>query len=376
MTTPADAAMQLRAERAPFVMLPRWLLYHPDVSEGAKFLYCVLHDLVAGRQGPTRPVTRAELAACCGVSVDTIDRRLAQLVAASAVEKHTQVRAGGQIANVYQVWLTPPDGLRRTPNGQSVDPADDRSRESAAPVEGAAKTLVSRSREIAAPHPTSDAEPQDCGGQSRASAAPSLFEEEDEEDPPQPPRTAGGPDAPPTDHPDDISPRRAGTNSRALGANPRAEADRAEESRQREAAKRREAELAAAAATRRAHEEEARAAATAFEAEATALSAVLNDAHLAAVVALATDGLAGPLARSPFAAARAVVGWCRGAASRHPGLLAAAVDAALANQWHPIPEEDETAAPFQLPPPPTGTPSLRDRLAPLVRPSPTGEEPG
>ena len=35
MTTPADAAMQLRAERAPFVMLPRWLLYHPDVSEGA-----------------------------------------------------------------------------------------------------------------------------------------------------------------------------------------------------------------------------------------------------------------------------------------------------------------------------------------------------
>ena len=92
----AGQTLQLRGERAPFVMLPRWLLYHPGVGEGAKFLYCVLHDLVAGREGPTRPVTRAELAACCAVSVDTIDRRLAQLVAAAAVEKHTQVRAGGQ----------------------------------------------------------------------------------------------------------------------------------------------------------------------------------------------------------------------------------------------------------------------------------------
>jgi hypothetical protein len=30
--------MQLTAERALFVMLPRWLLYHPEVGEGAKFL--------------------------------------------------------------------------------------------------------------------------------------------------------------------------------------------------------------------------------------------------------------------------------------------------------------------------------------------------
>src|SRR5437867_9962167 len=106
--------MRLTGERLPFAMLPRWLLYHGDVSEGAKFLYCVLHDLVQGREGPTRPVTRAELAAACGVSPDTIDRRLAQLVAAGAVEKEHQIRAGGQQANVYRVWLTPPDGLHRT----------------------------------------------------------------------------------------------------------------------------------------------------------------------------------------------------------------------------------------------------------------------
>src|SRR5688572_22996525 len=98
------STLQVRAERAPFVMLPRWLLYHDAVGEGAKFLYCVLHDLVNGREGPTRPVTRAELAGVCGVSVDTVDRRLAELVAAGAVEKQAQIRAGGQVANVYQVW--------------------------------------------------------------------------------------------------------------------------------------------------------------------------------------------------------------------------------------------------------------------------------
>lgn len=34
----------------------------------------------------------------CGVAVDTIDRRLAQLVAVGAVEKQAQIRAGGQTA--------------------------------------------------------------------------------------------------------------------------------------------------------------------------------------------------------------------------------------------------------------------------------------
>src|SRR5207249_9265505 len=88
-----ERPLALRSERAPFVMLPRWLLHHPRVTEGAKVLYCVLHDLVAGREGPTCPVTRAQLSDLCGVSVDTVDRRLAQLVAARAVEKQAQVPA-------------------------------------------------------------------------------------------------------------------------------------------------------------------------------------------------------------------------------------------------------------------------------------------
>src|SRR5207245_4343434 len=62
LTAAPQPPMQLTAERAPFVMLPRWLLQQTKISDGAKVLYCVLHDLVAGREGPTRPVTRGQLA--------------------------------------------------------------------------------------------------------------------------------------------------------------------------------------------------------------------------------------------------------------------------------------------------------------------------
>ncbi len=211
----SNGTMELRAERAPFVMLPRWLLYHPQVGEGAKFLYCVLHDLVAGREGPTRPVTRAQLADSCGVSVDTIDRRLTQLGAAGAVEKQAQIEAGGQVANVYQVWLTPPDGIRRTllavptqsdrsgggaPQepipplpGKPGSPVENRGRVFAAPVEGCANPQVNRSRKSAAPPSDSQPGPYACGAPGRKFAAPSVFEEQEEEVPPQPPRAAGGP---------------------------------------------------------------------------------------------------------------------------------------------------------------------------------------
>jgi hypothetical protein len=85
----ATDTLHLGAERAPFVMLPRCLLHQGEISDGAKVLYCMLHDLVAGREGPTRPVTRGQLAECCGVSVDT-DRRLAELIRVGAVEKQAQ----------------------------------------------------------------------------------------------------------------------------------------------------------------------------------------------------------------------------------------------------------------------------------------------
>lgn len=346
-----DRAMHLAGERAPFAMLPRWLLYHGDVSEGAKFLYCVLHDLVQGRQGPTRPVTRSELAAACSVSVDTIDRRLAQLVAAGAVEKQAQIRAGGQQANVYQVWLTPPEGLHRA-SGNGTNPGG---RNGAAPVEGDANGLVNRSRNDAA----LVAQPQGRGSGHRTDAAPREKEEE-ERIPPQPPRQAGGPDDP---EPNPLTADVARPGRRSAGTNPRAEAERAEAARLEAEAGRRQAELDARTEARRADDRTAEVEAERLEAEARSISAVLTDPALAAVVAQVTGGMSGLLAGSAVAVARAVIAWCRTAAATHPGPFASAVDAGLAEAL----TAGEGHPPLGLSGAPAGTAPLRTRVADLLR---------
>lgn len=355
-TTSADRALHLSGERLPFAMLPRWLLYRADVSEGAKFLYCVLHDLVSGRQGPTRPVTRAELAACCGVSVDTIDRRLAQLVAAGAVEKQAQIRAGGQQANIYMVWLTPPEGLQRS--AESI--AGPGGRIAAAPGEGGAKGPVHRSRASAAP----PGELHGRGSARRAGAAPMNREEREEEVSPQPPRTAGGSEV------EQVRPaangrRATGANPRAMGTHPRSAAEQAEAARLEAEAAARQAALQRATETRQATDRAAELEAERLEAEALAVSAALDDATLAALVDVVTGSMAGPLARSPLAISRAVVAWCRTAAAEHPGRLTDA--AALASEIV-VREEDNPPAPLDLPPAPAGTALLRHRIAALVRP--------
>lgn len=343
----ATDMLHLGAEPAPFVMLPRWLL-HSGVSDGAKVLYCMLHDLVAGREGATRPVTRAQLAECCGVSVDTVDRRLAELIKAGAVEKQAQFETGqGQLANVYWVRLSPPAAAMRPP----VDNLDTPGRNPAAPPAAAVRP----------------AQPQPCVDPGRAAAAPIEEQEVEELIPPQPPRSAGGPNASHNDEetPPGRSRRAERTNPRALGANPRAEDDRAEEARRCELAEQREAEVAAELAARQAAEAEAQAAAAAFEAEATALSGALDDDHLTTVVERATEQLAGPLARSPFAVARAVVAWCRGAVGQRPGSVVDAIDAALTDGW--APGDEPPGAPLELPPAGPATAPLLERVRPLVR---------
>jgi hypothetical protein len=333
-------------------MLPRWLLYHGEVSEGAKFLYCVLHDLVQGRQGPTRPVTRAELATCCGVSVDTIDRRLAQLVAVGAVEKQAQIRAGGQQANVYQVWFLPREGLQRSPAHGDIAGG----RNGAAPVEAVANGPVSRSRESAAP----PSEPQGCGSALRTDAAP-IEKEEEERIPPQPPRSAGGPDDLEHNPAEPPSPR---SGRRASGTNPRAEADRAEAARVEAEAARRHADLVAATEARRAADLAAEREAQRLEAEARSISCALDDEALAAVVAAVTPGMSGLLAGSTVALTRAVIAWCRAAAAGHPGPLADAVAAGLTDGV----AAGEGHRPLDLPAAPGDTPPLRTRIAAARRP--------
>src|SRR5581483_4551866 len=361
------------------------------VNEGAKFLYCVLHDLVQGREGPTRPVTRAQLAAACGVSADTIDRRLAQLVAVGAVEKEHQIRAGGQQANVYRVWLTPPDGLRRSP----ANPVDNRSRRSAAPVEGAANPQVRHSRESAAP----PAQPHGCGAPGRTGAAPNSEEGKNQEDPPQPPREAGGRDvpsqmagpdpllpAPSAPVAPDVVPSRSPLDGertlgvsaspgtprrlRAAGTNPRAEADRAEQARLEAEARVRRAAVERADESRRAAERAAALEADRLEAEAQAVSGALDDATLTAVVTAVRPSMSGPLASSALALSRAVVSWCRSAAQAYPDHgFADAVRAGLAARL--TLEEGSGSAPLALPAASPGTPSLRARIA--TRRTPLGE---
>jgi hypothetical protein len=356
-----ERALHLAGERAPFAMLPRWLLYHQDVSEGAKFLYCVLHDLVQGRQGPTRPVTRAELAGSCGVSVDTIDRRLAQLVAVGAVEKQPQTRPGGQLPNIYFVWLLPPDGLQR----DGAEPVDMRGRSFAAPVEGGANPQVDRSRGSAAPPPDQRAGPHPRGAPRRTDAAPNEKKEQ-EQIPPQPPRTAGGLDDRNETHASDGSRREAGTNPRARQTNPRAEAEGTEAARLNAEGAARRAELERATAARHAADLAAQLETERLEAEALALSAAVSDALLAEVIDVVSRGLAGPLARSPLALSRATVAWCR-AAARRPGSLSDAVTGALAADL--TVGEEEAAPPLALPAAEAGTLPLRQRIATLMKPA-------
>jgi hypothetical protein len=336
--------LQLRAERAPFVMLPRWLLHHRGISDGAKVLYGMLHDLVAGREGPTRPVTRGQLAACCDVSVATVDRRLAELVAAGAVEKQAQFETHqGQLANVYLVRLSPPAANLLPPVENSEDPGC-----------------------ISAVPPSSGLQPpqlQSCADGVLTGAAP-YEEEEKQEIPPQPPRTAGG-----RGHASHNgnglfnAPRPVG-GRRAAGTSPRAADALVAAERERERAAQLEAELEAKTAARLAAERAGEADRVAFEAEALAVSAALDDPRLAAIVDAVRGGMAGPLARSPLAVTRAVVDWCRAVTADGPDgtSLAAAADAALAAAGHLRVEAGEPAGLTVE----GGTVPLRRRVAELL----------
>jgi hypothetical protein len=311
--------LHVQVERTPFVMLPRWLLRHEGVGEGAKVLYCVLHDMVAGREGPTRPVTRAELAGACGVSANTVDRRLAELIDARAVEKEALIVPGGQVGNVYRVWLTPPEA-------RGV-PVDNRVPRNGDPPQGWVPPLPK-------------------------SGDPSK-EEPERTIPPIPPRggqvSSGG-----------VGRRRDGTNPRSLGANPRAETASGEAEQAGLEADRHAAAIDAEVATRRREAEEAAAARARAEAEAAAASAALDDDLLHRLLARCRDGLPGPLACSAAGVTRAAVSWCRGAVGEWPGDLATAVRQSLDSDW-PGPA-GVPAPPLCAGPPPPDAEPLVERI--------------
>ena len=350
--------LQVTAERAPFVMLPRWLLLHSGISDGAKVLYGMLHDLVAGREGPTRPVTRGQLAGCCGVSVATVDRRLAELVDAGAIEKRAQFETRqGQVANVYWVRLSPP--------AAQVRPPVDTERE------GGCKNEDPPAPEVR----PGGLQPWGRGGCT--GEAPDKERKQEQETPPQPPRRAGGQGdrrGPPTLAPGagegsassgGARPAAAATSSRAQGTNPRAAAELAEAVRREAATRSRELELERITDSRRAADRAAHVEADRWEAEALAVSAALDDGLLAGVVDAVRAGMAGPLAASALGVARAVIAWCRAATDGDRAQFADAVRVGLAEG---LTVEESGAPPLDLPPAPAGTTPLRSRVAALIRP--------
>jgi hypothetical protein len=184
---------------------------------------------------------------------------------------------------------------------------------------------------------------------------------------PQTPRTAGGHDVV-------GSRRQAGTNPRARGTHPRAEAELAEAARLEAEAAARQAALQRATDNRRASDQAAEFEAERLEAEALAVSAALTDPVLAQIVDAVTGTMAGPLARSPLAIARAVVAWCRTAVAEHPGPLGEAASAALVSKL--VVREGDPQAALDLPPAPPGTALLRHRIAALVRRAGEGSSDG
>lgn len=125
----------LRIERGAFVIVPDWVTDHPDVSDRAHRLYCVLRQYESSDDGTCFP-KRATLAARLGCSVDTVDRALAELVKAGAVDKeHRTTARGDSTSNLYTVHFdrtgaegggtpaaTPPPRGR----GTELDPGEER----------------------------------------------------------------------------------------------------------------------------------------------------------------------------------------------------------------------------------------------------------
>ena len=250
-----------------------------------------------------------------------------------------------------------PDGTLRTEVVVSSTPMKDE----AAGRTGDGKSGAGPEPEFPAPVGPAPVDPTSAGPTPVAQATTEVPTTENLSLPPTP-RTAGGPEFD-QDTPTSIGGRRAaGTNPRARQSNPRVEADLAEAARLEAEAAARRAELERRTEARRAADLAARSEAARLEAEALAVSAAVDDRTLEAVLSLVTPGMAGPLAHSPLALTRAVVGWCRTAAGQHPGPFADAISAGLAAGL----AAGERCAPLVLPAAPAATPLLRHRIAGLV----------
>ncbi|MGH9024470.1 MAG: hypothetical protein ACRDV9_15485, partial [Acidimicrobiia bacterium] len=184
--------------------------------------------------------------------------------------------------------------------------------------------------------------------------------------PPLPPRQAGGPAGFDHNPPGSEPGRRSNaTNPRANGTHPRAEEERAEAERERVDCERARAALDAQMAARRAETLLGAQRQAESLAEQLALSGVLTDELLVGVTRRVSEHLPGPLARSPFALAREVTGFCRRAQAVRPGDVTAAVQAALARDLE-RPGGGDGRPILSIPPAPSDTQALQQGIRALL----------
>lgn len=107
----------VEAER--FALVPEAVLYS-DLGDGALRLYAVLRRH-ADADGQCFP-GRKRLAELCRCSVDTIDRRLAELTAAGFVVVKHRIPDGRQTSNLYRFAATGPAATVRPPRRNRAAP--------------------------------------------------------------------------------------------------------------------------------------------------------------------------------------------------------------------------------------------------------------
>ena len=94
-----------------FAIVPEWLL-DTEVSAGAIRLFAVLAAKYADRVTNTGFPRRKVLADSVGVSVETLDKCMAQLIDVGAVRKEQRHSPDGdQISNLYHLRYSPPSNL-------------------------------------------------------------------------------------------------------------------------------------------------------------------------------------------------------------------------------------------------------------------------
>lgn len=98
--------MTAHSDIGPYAMMPQWLV-RSGVSSGAIHTFAVL-ALHADRDSGRAYPRRATIAKLCGCSRDTIDRRIAELVAVGAIEVEHRIVDGTYTSNVYHVRYSRP----------------------------------------------------------------------------------------------------------------------------------------------------------------------------------------------------------------------------------------------------------------------------